>query len=530
MVKRMLASLVSIVVLSTLLSACTDLPEVTCAYEEAGVTFFEPQGYRMFNAGLGYSTEYDGVTYKLAGSLDKTERDRVVSEISANMGRIADTLGDADGEYTVYVCDEAYAPRAEEGALYLGYESLKTVECTAAIGAMLYGNEVNYGVLYGLGASLAKARGYDVSFTDLAEALTLCEEAPEYLDLTYACFLDSYADEQTLEKVRTIAAAFYSYLEENDKTDLVTQYSDGKRSVYFNAFLAEYGKSAYDSTDMDGIVMYGGGQAVRLVWQDAYADFYLMDEYVWNDEDPFFGVDVFNDSYANLRKTIADYRAQAAWATEYLSEYADCERVDVIIGDDEYNWSEYYDGLTFYRPLEVHLFNAGIYQHELIHVITKDYPAISSQEGWLAECIAYYVDSMPLEGNNGYTLGQLAYHWTTVVPDNPESLAFRFLQVLESYLGHAVDFYDLDDLSKFYDAALAYDIKFYSAHETVKTKSSFGKVSFMHYLVKGYGEHAAFNAVLNGTPELLSGQTWDELIDDWEAYVCSEYAWVEELA
>lgn len=530
MTKLHFVSVAFALVLSAMSCACAATPKIACEYKEESARFFEPQGYKIFNAGSGYSTEYDGVTYKFAGSLEESERNRVVSEISANIEEIEDELGGVSGGYTVYVCDEWYAPLAEEGALYFGYENLKTAECAAAIGAMIYGNEVNYGVLYGLGVSLARERGYDVSLTDAADALTLCEQAPEYLDLTYACFLDNYAEEQTLVKVRTISAEFYSYLEENGKTDLVTNYSDRKRRQYFNEFLAGYDKPAYDNADMDGIVMYGGGQAVRLVWQDEYANFYLMDDYVWNYEEPFFGVDVFNDTYANLRKTIADYRAQGAWATAYLSDYADYERVDVILGDDEYNWSDYYDGLTFYAPLEVHLFNANIYQHELVHVITKDYRKNDFREGWLSECVAYYVDGMPLEGNEGYTPGILEYRWTVGLSDDPESLSFRFMKGVEAYLGHALNFYDPDDMNAFYDAVLVYLTKFYSVYETVKTGSSFGKVSFMSYLVRQYGESAAFSAVLLNAPEQLSGHTWDTLIDAWEEYIYSEHAWVEELA
>ncbi|HRX13953.1 MAG TPA: hypothetical protein P5087_02940, partial [Eubacteriales bacterium] len=385
-----------------------------------------------------------------------------------------------------------------------------------------FGNEVNYGVLYGLANNIAIKRGYGEEMLNLEQSLTLCETAPEYLDINYPCFLDNYADQETLSKVKTIATEFYSYLEANSKTDLITDYTSQKHTAYLNEFLSINDKPYYDNSDLDGIIVYGGGQAVRLIWETNQSIFYLMDNFEVAFFDVYFGeVDMYNSDYPSLRKIFIIFKAQGEYIQNLFADYGIKPQATVRFDKD----NEYYNkcgGVFLHQTSEIFCFAEEAYIHEYVHYLTYNE---SSAPDWIREAIAHHYSytyvseqiSVPRLSDQTWTL--------SLDPNNPdEKESYDIYKAAEYGLGHEIDFLNDDDFSYLNNCYIAG----WNMYTSLKSSDSgiAPKLSFYDYLLNMSDEKQVMNAVYYNTPQEIFGKDWDELAIDWEQSLRQEFAWM----
>lgn len=484
--------------------------------EEAEVSFAEPYGYKLFSYHGGYSTQYEGVTYYFDINLSEEQRNEFVTETVAVMKEIQTRTGVEASEKIINVCTDEYEPRADE-QLYLGYPCFKTTEYIVGLCKMVFGNEVNYGVLYGLANSIAVSRGYSDEQQELEQALTLCETAPEYLDLNYPCFLDNYADKETLGKVKTVATEFYSFLETNSKTDLITDYTSQKYTEYLNEFLETNGKPYYDNSDLNGIIVYGGGQAVRLIWETDSAVFYLMDNYEMRDLNEAFPEDFCNTNYLLLRETICNYQAQMKYIQDVFADYYIPSKVTVLFSNPPSNWI--YGGVYYNASRTIGIYSPNPFMHEYIHYITFNFGS-GNIPTWIHEVIANYHDYYFVADNINFTL-----RYAIPRIESESYMNQTLLTKIEQYFGKKIDYKNPSDYMFFNDATCYWQggltCQLYGLYNGAVTKPS-----YYNYLVGLVGQEEVVNAVMQNNPIEIFGKDWDELATDWEEYLRQEFAWV----
>ena len=522
-------------ILSLLLLCCGCGNRMETTYAPA--SFEEPYG-DVYNEEqeLGICVEQGKGTYYFPATISEDAAEAYVEEMAQLIKQVEKVAGKRKEPFSVYVCEEAYRARVEGDTLYCSYETYQTAEQAVGVAWLLVGNKANYGLVYGLGMDVAAAMGYETEpVGELADALSLCDTAPEYLDLNYACFSEYYADEETMERVKTIAVSFYQYIKERKKTKVVKNYSDELLREYRNTFLTENGKPEYDNSDMDGIAVYGGGNALRLIWEDIGAKYHIDNEFQENylsvsfsniQKRLFIEEDLLNSGYANLREIMVNYPKYIQFVREKLVPYG--RMPDRVVSvrftceTDEYKKGM--GGTYYYKTDEICIYSMGAFQHEYVHSMLLDrHEEISL---WLNECIANYFGSY-IEQENNYEMRFDEVSTKALSSDNPEEKErYDLERAIEQQLGHEVDWSSRED---YVYQANAY-IEYYDLYDQIMTAyGPAAKFSFMDFLVNKAGEQATIQAILDNKPKDAFGTYWMELVEEWENGIREDFQWVTEL-
>lgn len=491
--------------------------------ENVLILFNEPHGetYAVKN---GLQTQYDGITYSFVKDITDADRYALTEETVRVVAEVEERLGEIPGEYAINVRKDDYLSRVDGNTLYIGIENVGTHDFVIGIAQMLLGTDTNYGILYGLAADIAQEMGYDVDVCEyaLSDALALYDSAPIYLDLNYACFLEDYADAETLGKVKAIACGFFDHLMSEEKTDLYTDYSDAKYCIYLNEFLTANDKDSYDNSDLAETRFYSGGTQVRLVWETPYGIFYLRDDYSPKYLDDPFPEDMLNSGYANLRQIIVDYAVQAEYMEQKTGQVELTDETAVVVFQNE----RYQTASGYFDPSinEIHLFSVGSFMHEYGHYLLRE----TDIEAWRNEAVCHYFSLTPVNE-------QITYSWyadyirtETLDPSNQQDVEeYALVQAVKQHIGHVFDWTSAEDYAYLNSAYIvAWDM-----FDTLTNPNTgiVAKYIFADYLAGLAGEEAAVDALVYGTPEETFGKTWDELIADWEAYLNEEFAWVKNI-
>ena len=221
--------------LSILLSACgqADLPHedentpvMSYSYTQVTVSFDDPGG-RIIQDKYGWETEQNGFIFQFTGKVLQEERDAVVSRILQMVDLIEKQFNITPATRIICIRDISHPSGIYNGILYAGIPELGTQDFAACFVQYIFGVKVNYGLCYAFGAELRQAMGFNAEKLSVSveDALELCESAPMYLDLNYACFLSDYADEGTLSRVKLLALDFYRSLTQGERIELFYDYS-----------------------------------------------------------------------------------------------------------------------------------------------------------------------------------------------------------------------------------------------------------------------------------------------------------------
>lgn len=513
-----------------LLTACGDGEEkLQVSYQKGTVAFKEVYGVESYNNSKesGTVATAEHITYYFAADLNDVQIKEYVKNTNKLILQLEKEAKIDDREYDIYVCNVDYETTVDGNTLYVSYSDLGSLEYVRSIAQLIYGNEVNYGLLYGYAASFAKDYGFAVKTDGLAEALQLRETNPEYLDMNYACFNDHYVEPENIEKLQVIAVNYYSYLEKNKKTDLVKNFSDEKHREYFNEFLAANGVEAYDNSDMDGVCVYSGGNAAEFIWSDNVATYYVEKGV----EASFLHMcferdgekrDMLNSSYADLRQLMLDYQEQIRFVNEKLKVYEEIEVTSpVIVFTERGDYSEGAVGNvdTSDGSIQVYML-ANVQQMYLIDLIYQ----VKDTEAWLLSSMTTYYINYPGNTEASYIQKNGAMYVDKVKADpSYDGETYELICSLEEYLGHELELSEKADSVAYHDAlTLYYGIDSRPQDNT----NSMIKASFVFYLVDLVGEENAMKAMLTNDAEGTFGKSWEELQDEWEDYIRTEFDWV----
>ncbi|MBR3704132.1 MAG: hypothetical protein IKM11_01400 [Oscillospiraceae bacterium] len=465
----------------------------------------------------GWETKCGNVTIRFSGMCAEGERETAASDIITLYTALAELMSVDSTEIEIHVCDGSYRCGNFGGVLYTGIDELGTVEFAASLVQTVFGTEVSYSLCYALGVQLL---GKAAEFPEMPVegALTLCDSDPAYLDLNYACFLENYTDEETLCKVRTLALDFYRSLTQEDKTELFVNYSDALFRQHLNAYLTAHGKATYDNTELDGVKFYPCGGDVRLVWEDAYAVFYVYDDFevLHKTFCEMNGVeDYMNSTYEDLRYIVASYSLQAAEMERlvgHLDQSGTEEKIPVLFNRD-HRYGDSAGGVYSYDHNNMYLFAFESYAHEYVHYLTRG----MVKTPWLRELFSFYYTERPGDPRIYWTAEKTQYQ-TTMSDD-------EIYRAVVEHLGRPLDFDSFEDILYLYEATLVKLNHF----DRIKTNGSvIGKTSFAAYLVDFADEASMQRAVYYDIPGEVYGKSWDALIGDWQAKLETEYAWIVE--
>ncbi len=503
-------------------------PPLQVDTREVLVSISEPYGMSYQDKG-GMETTMGELTIQFTSDITQEEIDSAVAEITRVMALVEEQFGAVNAPCGMRIRKGDYTPWSNDRVLYIGYDNLQTQAFPVALGQMLFGHEVNYGTYYGFGTVLAQELGYpteEISVT-VEQALTLCESSPYHLDMNYACFVPNYADDETLHKVKALAIDFYQSLTQEERQELLTNYSGELYRAYLNKYLADHGQKPYDNADLDGISFYPSGSQMRLVWEDPYAVFYLHKDYTvrYGVYDEIKGVgDYLNSGYENFRYLVATYRLQAE-EMERIAGYLETEdteqKVDVLFIRD--GTGEMEGGATYsFLDNLIRMYSHDPYAHEYIHYLTRD----AVLDIWLKELFAGYFTERAGDLRIYWNMEGNRHTFDTADPTQPGGAKrIRFMEAVAVGLGHPFCWEDSADLRYMNDAFVA------NFDQIRKVKSREGlaaHTSFANYIVDLVGEEKALWAVYYDTPVETFGKSWDQLISDWSEYLVTTYAWMAE--
>ena len=504
---------------STVLDPATEsLPELV--YESTSFYFSEPPGVSTLVPN-GLMTDYDGGKYCFSKKISEENRKAIILETGIALDWIQDKCNIGTEPFTICMREGNDLPRVKDNTLYMGVDHFETHHFAIGIAQLVFGNEMPYGLAYGLGMDMVKELGYtsEEVATDLTEALTLVDAAPIYLDLNYACFLESYADAETLPKVKGLALGFYDFLKNSDKMSLFANFSNDAYLQNLNDFLAEHGKPAYDNSALNGTIFYPGAVGIRLVWENSDSVFYVAEDYkvTWAGN---YDEDMLNSGYENLRFMITSYIAQAAFMREKLG-YFDPSPVTTIFMEDKN--SRYASGTYSFQEKQIHMYCAEGFGHEYGHHLLFDMNEESvldyDNHNWLQELVCHYYTNYP---TNEAISPAWYYDMVDSLKRKPGDSNYDFDQAIYAHLGHEMDWYSMDDYM--YNLT-AYTVMLgQEGRLTTRDSGIAPKLSFMHYLVTVTGEQEALQAVIFNEPEKIFGKDWEELIADWNAML-EDFSW-----
>ena len=493
-------------------------------YEKASVSFTEPYGM-VYDTTNGWKSEYNSNTYCFTNKLSEEDRDSVMLETDILIQIMAEMLHTKFEGYTLCMLEDSYFPRVEDKTLYIGYPNFKTQDFGIGICQMLLGNNVRFGLSYGLGRELSYKRGYSVeTLEELSDALQLCDTTPEYLDLNYACFLEEYADTPTLVKIKSIASGFCAWIMENKKEHLFTDYSDKEYRSCLNSFLTLHGKQEYTSTDLDNIWFYNGGENIRLIWEDPNAVFFVMKDYVSLVNLSNFP-DMVNTGYKNLRQLVIDYYQQSQFVDQILTKYEknSNQKATVYFADHKKIFDMTYAGWYNSQENEIGIQNCTTFTHEYTHYLLRDTPI----NNWCNEMLAHYYGTYPINNHISYEIQSTKLWYENLDPNNPEDVKeIAFENAARSHLDHDFQYNSLEDLAHYSHAGTLLSNQI---NELMTARSYGVKYSFFIYLQNLYEEETVLDAIINNTPEELSNKTWDELVYEWKEWLFDEYSWATEF-
>ncbi len=496
----------------------------TLEYEPDFCLFGEAYGY-TYDSKRSNRTQYNGVTYQFSTNLDEQIRLEIVMECDKVIQYLLSSHPQWSHELTVCFRKEDYIPRVLDHTLFISTNHFKTESFAIAMAQMVFGHDVNYGLIYALGLKTSQAFGYETALPteSLEEALTLCDRSPIFLDMNYACFLSDYADQNTLQAVKALAVHFYDWLEINEKLDLLTNYSDKTYCAYLSEFLTANGKPAYDNSDLNETIFYYGGPALRLVWENEDATYYVNYDFKVQYQEAHFPADMLKSGYANLRQLVVDYQLQIDYIEGILGKYeSEDSRVEVQFTErfvsQMYTAAQY----TEYFNL-IEMFSAGPFLHEYGHYLLRD----TNIDSWMNELICYYFGYDPVNSQLSYQWEDLVTQFKHISTENPNVNAEALLmQVLRDRLGHSIRWEDQKDfnyiISGWVVATKAYP------ELTNPNGGGYCKYSFMTFLMEKAGQQKTLDAITGNTPEETFGTDWETLIAQWEAELRTEYAWLAE--
>lgn len=496
------------------------------------LSFSEPHSYSTYNQGVGSMAKVGLHTYFIPARIrENAARDYIARTEAALQALTA--LGAENRALNIHIVARDYPPRVEGNALYLGESSFASAEYVTGLVKLVFGNGVNYGLVYGVSCEIAATLGLPLEEAlPLDAALSaLSGEANIYLDLNYACFIAPYADEAMQANVRAVARAFVSSLTTEEKSALLTGYSDAAFYARLNQFLTAHGRPAREDQSMWGVAFHGGGIDIRLCWETELAVYAvdntfqdLVDAETWS---RFGAKDPLNSDYADLRRWVQIFEDHISRLQTKFAPYT--EPVRPVILFEAYSFASHKKGSynAYYRDSEktAHIRTVDSVGHEYIHAMLY-----TTHTNWdMHEMVAYYYSEIVvpsiLRVDYSYWMDSFRSY------EDPESESYRdYWSALKgraaAILGHTPDYAVTEDLICMMDLYV-YTQGIADADvldkDVINPARLCAKFSWWRYTSTVYGEDALLRAATENMPEVHLGKSWAEIVTEWLAWLETTY-------
>lgn len=477
--------------------------------ENQYIAFTEPNGFERFNSYPGFTAECQGNKYSFAHNIPEELRDSCIDQTNTLLQFFA-TYGAQTQGYEIVIVSKSYPARVDAFTLYIGYDAIGSTEYAVGVAKLCFGNDVNYGMLYGVAVLAMEADG---RATEPLPAVNLALHAldPSYLDLNYACFINPYATEESISYVRSVACNFVASLSPKQIVEFLNGNNE-QMYVALNNYLETQGYPMQDFSRIANISIHGGGSAIRIVICGEFVTYHV--QYDFHDYVAGVGIyeDPLNGDYAELRETILSLERQIELIRAVFVEYDMPKRVNILFHDSR----TYYGHEGAYTSEKISAGSIVAVAHEYVHAIVTPLGLI---EPWINEVLAHYYGSTPTE------YGDVAYidYWTQYAQycfENHE-LDDQTMNLISEYL--ATSKAPLDPFSREAHVAVGHYIAWCDENriKAVKdiTSGRGAKYSYYDFLLSTYGEGIVLHAAIENTPKELLGATWDETINMWVTWL-----------
>ena len=160
---KIITIIVMAIALIMLAAGCSSPEEVS--YQRGVVAFSGPYGIEMYNNSKepGICAATEKATYHFSVDLSQKQVSEYVEQTEQIIAEMEDFGEVSNGTYEIYVTNVDYITAVEGNTLYTTYSDFGKLEHIQGIAQLIFGNETNYGLLYGYAASFGKEYGFDVA-------------------------------------------------------------------------------------------------------------------------------------------------------------------------------------------------------------------------------------------------------------------------------------------------------------------------------------------------------------------------------
>ncbi len=490
--------------------------------------------------------------YYMDGGLDAESRDFYVDS-SERILEIVATQIEIEEPIQIYALEDALYYNPSENQCLLGPEYAGNfLQASLLVQTVLDAPTANYGLLQTTGMWIARELEWDYSsvpavyhanYEEIDEPkegiryeleekskIRLTEEQYYLLDFEYPCYVPDYVTEEEAQIAWQLTRDFALYLMDKGKVSetftLLKRHSDLQAfeqgfTALRNQWLSETGTDIV-LTEREYPVQYGNyGRFALMQMKSLHGNWYVhCDLRTWPQKVESYKK-MFLENYGEVRELMK------------LIEQ-EMEEVKQTLADKDYVYllpEIHFTSSQSNKPLKVSgrfdvnngnvIYSKGMRAilHEYCHYLLlqeslqmRDGQILQQYEGQqhlLPYYYGYYSLAKTMDSD---------YVKQTLLERQDEEAIGELLDLLRAT--HGEDFFEQEDwLMKYWDAECYY-FSFYQFTES----SSSSLTSFSHYLVDNYGEDF-LTKVATGNDKVyeLVGRTWEELVEEWEAYLRSIY-------
>lgn len=486
MLKRLTLIFICLLIL---LTSCITTPE--CTYVSAEITYSERGGLYSFRARMD-STETELAKYYFEPSIKNEDReacieatDKVLSSHPLNLTPEIYIFSQSRYGYK-YISDHK---------LYCSIQDWESVDYIIDVLLVAYGRSAHYGTVYGYANYLARSFEWES-----VEGRFSNPSLRDVMDLNYLCFDEDFVTSMDIISARKIACDFVDlYINshgEESVRELLASHDEAldKLSAYYKNNGISYAPSSIQYG-------YGGATYDYLVYSD-YGTFCISKDWVDTNAEynPLISVGFLHSNYADT-KAFFETNIKQMKQYQELFNLDDYNNDLDIIFTRPISASKY----SFYQSVNhrIYVYNVDSLMHEYIHALTM--PS-ASMESWQTEGFAryfsYYYDF--------YGIAFLNQDYNNTSNTYATKWVHEYLATINRPIDMAKDYRELENVAV------------YSRSYADPNANYVAGSSFVQYLVKQYGEEAVINHIY-GDGESLP-KSYDELVDEWNAFIESNYS------
>ncbi|MFA5381490.1 MAG: hypothetical protein WC296_06115 [Candidatus Izemoplasmatales bacterium] len=503
---------------TTILSTSIPIPEDTYSYESCYMMIKEPQAPNYLSQTLKYYYNDNGINYYFAEGIDSETRDRFINTQKVLVSYLQSSHYIETFPAMTYYLFEDYPFRAQSQnhKVYFGVEDTASYKQILVTLQSLFGESLNFGLLFGISNRLALEFGWGTDFPDvsLQDILNFAngEENDVFLALEYPCFLTDYIG-SSLQLIKAASIRLVSYLFENETFSSIVELLnvqkesqllfDGEWIEIINQWLSAIGSATQLTPRNNAIAFSNGGINAPLVFHTIHAKYYLFQDYsesqIWDAE-----IDYFKSSFSTLLFAVTTVEAGM-------------DDLDLVFKDPNLTYAPFtivlctyqqaFDAAgayAYYYPPTHTTYNSSVMAitHEYLHYLTTP----SWEYNWQYESIAIYYNlpSYFQTMASNHELENISNHHTDA------SIALR------EFLGR--DFVSTD-FPTYCDVVIVLNDLY-----DVNALNPFAMISITNYVKNTYGDATTIQIFLHqGTIGNEISLTWEGLINQWHQWLVDTY-------